>query len=66
MTSNAANFARQILASCLLTHGASFAVSAQQKAPKDDLQILSDELNDEKSLADWKQFHELTDYGLSN
>lgn len=42
---------------CLLTISLTF-VTAAQTAPKDDLQVLNDEFNSEKSLADWKQFHE--------
>lgn len=59
MIHNAANFARKILALSLLTLFASFAAWAQQNASTDDLQSLSDEFNDEKSLVNWKQFHEV-------
>ena len=57
MKNNTRNLAFQISLFCLLALFGSFAVSAQN-APKDDLQILSDEFNDEKSLVNWKQFHE--------
>ncbi|HEY8559528.1 MAG TPA: hypothetical protein VIL74_03930 [Pyrinomonadaceae bacterium] len=48
---------KRFLLFCLLALGAALAVAAQN-APTDDLQSLSDEFNDEKSLAGWKQFHE--------
>ena len=38
--------------------GATLAAAAQPAASNDDLQGLSDEFGDEKSLANWKQFHE--------
>ena len=57
MKNNIRSFAYQISLFCLLALSGSFAVSAQN-VPKDDLQILSDEFNDEKSLSNWKQFHE--------
>jgi hypothetical protein len=58
LKNNLANTGWQIFLLCVTTLFTSFAVSAQVNAPRDDLQILSDEFNDEKSLADWKQFHE--------
>ena len=50
-------FTGQFFLFCLLALGASLPLAAQTPAP-DDLQGLSDEFTDEKSLADWKQFHE--------
>lgn len=51
------NFTFQTFLLCLMTALLSFGVLAQN-AQTDDLQGLSDEFTDEKSLANWKQFHE--------
>src|SRR5687767_11915891 len=48
---------RIFLAGFLLLLSGAFGVAAQD-AQQDDLQNLSDEFSDEKSLSGWKQFHE--------
>jgi hypothetical protein len=52
------NFIKHFFLFCLLALCASLTAAAQNASP-DDLQSLSDEFTDEKSLANWKQFHEV-------